>query len=297
MSVLVVGAAGNIGRRVVAALLDLDVEVTALVRESEREAPAGLTLTGPQVRIAHGDLARPGTLRKAADGCSAVFVLTPHSPHQVELQNAAVDAAAEAGAKVVKLSSWGPAVHGNSPVPGARRHWLTQQYIIRRQVPYTILCPNYFMHVLESRYSGDVRSRGVLPSPAGDRGISMVDARDVAEVAARVLTEDGHDGRTYTLTGPTAPTYSDIANLLTTLTGHTVTYHDLPDDEFATWMESQHRQEWETDHAAAIFRLYREGKGELITADIERVTGHPPRNLRDYLTEVRHCFMPDHHAG
>lgn len=111
MSSLIIGATGNIGQLVVKALLDINSEVTAFVRESERggSSAAGV-LARPEVRLAYGDLGKPDSVRRAAEGCRAIFILTPHSPNQVELQKVAVDAAADVGAKVVKLSSWGPAV-------------------------------------------------------------------------------------------------------------------------------------------------------------------------------------------
>src|SRR5262249_43933294 len=146
---------------------------------------------------------------------------------------------AEAGARLVKLSSWGPSVFERSPVPGARRHWETQRYALSRGVPSTFLCPNYLMHVLVNRYAGEVRRRGVLVSPAGWRGISMVDARDVAEVAALALLDGSHAGRTYTLSGSAAPTYPQLADMLTELTGRPVRYRYLSDFDFATWMAAE----------------------------------------------------------
>jgi uncharacterized protein YbjT (DUF2867 family) len=292
MSVLVIGAAGNIGRLVVREVLDRGERVTALVRDTERTVPPGSVLAAPGVTRVIGDLTRPASIRRAMDGCSAVFLLTPHSPDQVELQNVAVDAAADTGARLVKLSSWGPSVFEDTPVPGARRHWLTQQYALSRGVPSTFLCPNYFMHVLINRYAGDVRRRGVLVSPAGWRGISMVDARDVAEAAARVLTEDGHVGATYTLSGPTAPTYPKIADILSRLTGRTVRYHYQSDAEFNAWMATESRQDWETAHAAGIFAFYRDGGGELVTDDVQRILGRAPRSIEDFLAERYADFLP-----
>ncbi len=292
MSVLVIGAAGNIGRLVVRAVLDRGAQVTALVRDTERTVPPGSVLAAPGVTRVIGDLTRPASIRRAMAGAESVFLLTPHSPDQVELQNVAVDAAAETGTRLVKLSSWGPSVYETSPVPGARRHWLTQQYALERGVPSTFLCPNYFMDVLVNRYAGEVRRRRVLPGPAGWRGISMVDTRDVAEVAARVLTEDGHTGATYTLSGPSAPTYSRIADLLTRHTGRVVRYHYLSDPEFEEWMTRQGRQGWETAHAAAIFAFYRAGGGELVTGDVERITGRPPRSVEAFLAERYAEFLP-----
>lgn len=292
MSVFVIGGSGNIGQRVVRALVERDTKVTALVREAEGEPDPGSALALPGVRRVRGDLRDAAALRAGAEGCEAVFVLTPHSPDQVELQNAAVDVAADVGARIVKLSSWGPAVREDSPVPGARRHWITQQHILKRGLPYTILCPNYFMQVLINRYAGEVRRSGRLVSPAGTRGISMIDAQDVADVAAAVLTTDGHDGQTYTLSGPTAPTYSDIAALLTDLTHRKVEYHDLSEREFEDWMASENRQPWETAHAAGIFGLYRQGVGETVTDDVYRITGRRPRSIDAFLASNIHHFQP-----
>lgn len=293
MTVLVIGASGNIGRNVVRELVGRDVDVVAFVRRSERDIAVAGPLAHPRIRVAEGDLSHPDSVRKAADGCAAMFILTPHSPDQVALQNTAVDAAVAVGAKVVKVSSWGPAVYQDSPVPGAHRHWLTQQYIVECGIPYTFLQPNYFMQVLTNRYAGEVRRRGVLVSPAGGRGISMVDVRDVAEVAARTLIEPGHDGRSYALSGPAAITYEDIARILTRLTGRDVTYHDLSEDEFSRWMADEGRQPWETDHAAAIFRLYRAGIGELVTDHVQQITGRPPRTIEDFLVEQRSHFAAE----
>jgi uncharacterized protein YbjT (DUF2867 family) len=285
MGVLVVGASGTVGRHVVRALVRRNADVVAFVRNPGPRFAGG-------VRVIEGDLADPDTVRKAVTGCRAMFLLTPHCPQQVTWQNHAVDAAADVGARVVKLSSWGPAVHADSPVPGARRHWITQQYILKRQLPYTFLQPNYFAQVLVDRYAGHVRRTGRLVSPAGDRGISIVDVRDVAEVAACCLVDPNHDGQTYVLTGPTAPTYAYIAGMLCALTGREVRYVDLTDAQFAEWAAAQGRADWEVAHATEIFRLSRAGAGDRVTGDVERVTGRAPRSIADFLAEHRTAFTP-----
>lgn len=291
MTVLVIGAAGNIGRHVVRELVDRGADVVAFLRDPRDPAADG-QFDHPQIRAVHGDLGEPDTVRKAALGCAAVFVLTPHSPEQVELQNTAVDAAASADAKVVKVSSWGPVVHADSPVPGARRHWITEQYIRKRQIPYTFLQPNHFMQVLVTRYAAELRRSGRLVAPAGEAGISMVDARDVAEVAALALIDSRHDGCTYALSGPSAPSFRRIAKLIGELTGRDVSYEDLSDEQYTEWMAQEHRLDWEVEHAAAIYRLYRDGLGEDVTDAVQHVTGHPPRNIEDFLAENRHHFTP-----
>src|SRR5262249_60469611 len=94
-----------------------------------------------------------------------------------------------------------------------------------------------------------------------------------------------HAGRTYTLSGSAAPTYPQLADMLTELTGRPVRYRYLSDFDFATWMAAEGRPDWETAHAVAIFAFYRNGGGELGTDHAERITGHPPRPVEDFLAE------------
>ena len=80
MSVLVIGAAGNIGRLVVRAVLDRGAQVTALVRDTERTVPPGSVLAAPGVTRVIGDLTRPASIRRAMAGAESVFLLTPALP-------------------------------------------------------------------------------------------------------------------------------------------------------------------------------------------------------------------------
>src|SRR5690242_12022233 len=90
MKVLVIGASGNIGQNVVRGLLGLGADVVAFVRDATGEVPPTSPLAQPEVQLASGDLLQPDTVRKAATGCDSVFIVTPHAPNQVTMQNAAV---------------------------------------------------------------------------------------------------------------------------------------------------------------------------------------------------------------
>ena len=92
-----------------------------------------------------------------------------------------------------------------------------------RPVSYTILQPNVF-HQNMLRMAAPIRERGRFRSAVGDARISMIDVRDIAEVAVKALTEDGHAGNVYVLTGPEAVTYLDVARLLSNAIGNAVVY-------------------------------------------------------------------------
>jgi uncharacterized protein YbjT (DUF2867 family) len=262
-----------------------------------REVVRSLTARGAQVTVFDGDLTNAEEVRAAVSNCSAVFLATPSSPDQVACQNIAVDAATDVGAKVVKLSEWGPAVRADSPVPAARRHWITQQYILKRRIPYTFLQPNRLAQSIVDQYADQVRSAGRLGLPAGYRGVSMVDARDVAEVAACSLLDPAHDGHTYVLTGPSAPTFAEVAQALSEMTGREIGYEDLTEDRFAERAAAAGWAQWEIDNVLETFRLYRDGAGELVTDDVQRVTGRPARTLTDVLQQHRHAFSDNLRYG
>lgn len=147
------------------------------------------------------------------------------------------------------------------------------------------------MQELIRHYAPEVRRRGVLVDPAGGRGVSVVDEHDVAEVAARVLVEPGHEGRTYALTGPAAPTFAELAELLAGLMSVRVSASELAGPELAAWLAREHRP-WEAE-LDALFGQFREGAGEAVTEDVHRVTGHEPRPVADFLKAHLHHFLPD----
>jgi uncharacterized protein YbjT (DUF2867 family) len=287
--ILVCGASGNTGKAVVRHLLDRGVQARGLVRDRAEIARAAV-LADPRVEIVTGDLAEPATLRSAVEDCDGLFVTTPHAPEMTAIQSNAIDAAATVGAHVVRISGWTPSVAEDSPAPGGRRHWATEQHLKGSGLPYTILQCNYFMQNLVNRNASTIAGQDMLAGPLADCRISMVDAADIAEVAACALTEEGHEFRTYTVSGPAAVSYREIVDTLGALLGRTIRYEDMSPDDFRAWMLENGRVEWEADHALALFEMYRAGLGETVTDSVERVTGRPPESLEGYLRRHLDAF-------
>ena len=296
MKILVIGATGNVGASLVCKLVQLGADVRVLVR-AETDLPRQWAMPRGELEVFVGDLADRSALTPALADCDSVFLTTPHSPTMPELHRNLIDAAKRLGTRVVRLSGWTPSITGNSLAPGGRGHWLVEQYLMNSGLPYTILRVNYFMQNIATRNASVIREQNIFAGPLAKARISMIDTDDVAASAARVLTCAESD-RLYTLTGPSAVSYADVAEQLTDLLGRRIQYVNMPPLRFRQWMLESGRQAWEADHALALFAIYREDLGEMVSEDVEVLTGRQPSSLRDYLLRNLTMFEGDHvHAS
>ncbi|HEY1434276.1 MAG TPA: hypothetical protein VGG65_02815, partial [Thermoanaerobaculia bacterium] len=121
-----------------------------------------------------------------------------------------------------------------------------------------------------------------------------VDVRDIAAVAARVLTEDGHAGRTYELTGPEAQSLADAARKIGKSAGREVRFVDVPADEARKAMVAVGVSEWMADALNDLYAWYQRGastpNGSTVTPDVERVLGRPPRAFEPFVRENLQTF-------
>ena len=129
------------------------------------------------------------------------------------------------------------AVGVHSPVRFLRYHAAVEQHVRELGIGYTFLRPNlYFQGLLT--FARSISAEGWFFAPIGDSAVSAVDVRDIASVAAATLTEAGHEGATYTLTGPEAITHAQMAAALTAALDRTVTFVDVPPEAFADMNEN-----------------------------------------------------------
>jgi uncharacterized protein YbjT (DUF2867 family) len=254
----VLGATGRIGRRLVDRLTQVGVPVVAI----SRRPPA---VTAVVWRTA--DLASPRSLDAAFEGVSTLFLLSKEEPGQVELQGNAIGAAKRAGvARVTKVSAFGSAL--DAALRECRWHAQTERELEASGLAYTYLRPNYFMQNLALHLGN-----GQLRAPMGNGRISMVDCRDVADVAAVVLCEPGHEGKVYELTGAESLSFADAAARLG------VAYVDVAEPVArAEWL-ARGLPGWRVESFLEIYRQYRDGFGAVVTTDVATVTGTPPRLL------------------
>jgi uncharacterized protein YbjT (DUF2867 family) len=229
--ILVTGATGTIGSALVAQLSSAGHRVRALVRDRAR---AAATL-GPFVDIVIGDLSSPESLTAAFRDIERAFVLTSGSPDLATLEGNAFRAAKEAGVRqIVKLSGIPVCVPEYArQMPLAQWHLDSEDQLRASGVPWTILRPSFFVSNIAF---WNVARRGALVLPAGEGQTALIDPRDIAGAAARVLSEPGHDGRIYELTGPELLSQRELLARVSRALGQPLEYVDAAPDAWRAEM-------------------------------------------------------------
>jgi uncharacterized protein YbjT (DUF2867 family) len=212
--IVVTGATGNVGRPLVELLVAVGEPVTAVSR-GEAEFPAG-------VRHVRADLAEPESLKPAFDGADRLFLLT----RDPELDVVPVlDAAKAAGiGRVILLSSQRTMTRLD---PSQN---VFEPAVIDSGLEWTILRPGGF-HSNAFLWAEPVRERRAVAAPFGDVGLPHIDPADIAAVAAKALTEDGHAGQAYTLTGPALVTPREQVAAVAEAIGEPVAFQEMTRDE------------------------------------------------------------------
>lgn len=279
--ILITGASGNVGREVLKQVCEAGVRVRAAYQSLQKatEAPAG-------VETVVADFNRPETLRAALTDVDRVFLVGPVAPNLVELESRATDEIKRSGVRhLVKLSAM-----GTRAATFPRQHAESEDRIKDSGVPWTFLRPNGFMQNMVIYNARTVQEQGVFYGSQAEGKVSHVDIRNVAAVAVRVLIEDGHAGRTYTLTGPEALSNSRIAEILSATLGRQIKYVNLPPEQMKQTLLDAGVLEWNANGILDLETLYREGAASTVTEDAELVLGRQPityqQFARDYASSL-----------
>ncbi|WP_248964750.1 SDR family oxidoreductase [Sphaerisporangium perillae] len=266
--IVVTGATGSIGRALIERLDGEGEEVLAVLRR-----PADL---GCEYVL--GDFDRPETVGEALSAGDRLFLNTSPWPGFVRGHRAVIDLAREAGvAQVVSVSVRGAAP--GAPLAGGM-HGEVDDHLRASGVPWSILRPVGFMQNLLT----DVRD-GRIYGSYGQGRVGYIDTRDIADVAAALLTRPvGPDG-TYVLTGPDAPTQDEIAAAVSGALGREVRYVDLPVPEMAAHLAGQGIPEPFARDLARLMADTGDGRWSTTTSTVEDVTGHRPRSLAAFLAD------------
>ncbi|MGW5664042.1 SDR family oxidoreductase [Streptomyces sp. NPDC003758] len=279
--ILVTGASGNVGTALLTRLHADGVAARAAYRDPHTTAQV-IESGGQAVTL---DLTMPDTIGPALDGIEAVFLLGATSPAQTTHELNMLAAARAVGVRVVKLSVW-RADEGLTPI--ARLHQPVEQSLVTSGLPWTILRPNFYLQNFLRQPS--IRDAGEFSLPLITAPISFVDVDDIARVAARVLTTDGHDGRVYDLTGPKALTYAEAAEEFSDVLGKPVRYVGLPDDEARVAMLSRGMPEFHVDALIGVARAYRDGGAETVTSTVADITGRAALGFADFVRRNLNFF-------
>jgi len=281
--ILVTGGTGGVGSELLRLLSKAGIATRALARHPQRaQALPGITWIA-------GDLSKPGTLTSAFEGARTLFLLTSYYEDMVELQHNAISAARAAGVTyVVKISAFAASDHSRAPV--GRWHYQVEKELQESGLGWTILRPHHFMQNLlaQAEY---VRTEGVVYSASGDGKIPYVDGRDVAAVAFVTLTQPGHLGKKYVVTGSEAISYRQAAEIIGAAIGKPVRFVDESPDEARARRVREGLPPAVVESALAIAAYQRAGgKTVTITSTVTDLTGRPPRTVGEFVREHADLF-------
>ncbi len=276
--ILVCGATGTIGSRVVERLTAEGLPVRALVSRK----PSGPSSADPKVEVAVADLVRPETLHEVFEEVEQVFLLTPNVAEQAQMEANLIESARSAGVKhVVKLSVMGASARSSSYF--SRLHGKSEQQLEQSGMAWTHIRSNMLMQNL--RWFREALAQGVLPMPLGQAVVSHVDAVDVAKVISKVFTGAEHYRQAYTVTGPKALSGPEVAADLSSALDKSIQYLPISTEDFRAALKQRNDPEFLINGECELFEEWKQGGGSEVTDVVLRLTGQQPASLLQFARE------------
>lgn len=276
----VLGSAGQLGSLLTARLSELDAPTKAMIHHEEsRERVAQ-----PAVDVVLGDYEDPDSLRTFMEGVDQLFLLTAVAPDTDVTQNRIIDIACERGnIEITKLSPWTAA--DDSPLILSRLHYTVEKHLAGSGLPYTILQPHHFMQTNAWILSPQVKAHGSISLPVNETAtINMVDARDVADVAAGVLTRGAHSGETLVLHGRAGVAHPAMAAALSQRLGREIAYHRVEPAVAKQRLVESGIPDYVADVFLTVMGMTDLGTYEPTPNTVTQTwAGHPPRSFDDFL--------------
>ena len=286
MTYAVIGATGRIGSAVVRGLLADGQPVIALVRDSGKAHELFGTDGNLQVRETIFD--RPAEVRTALEGAATVFLAMGSVGAEGNIQRAAIQAVAMSSARqLVRLSVLNASA--DSLGINQRAHWSIDSAARIAGVPYTTIRPAIFSASLLAA-AGEVRASRAWTGLADTGRVALVDHRDVAEAAVRVLTDPATWGNHHDLTGPSLLSWPGAMRLLSAELGEEVTFATVTERELLRRLTSRGVPPAEAELLITREWALLAGENERVTSAVTDLTEHAPRSVEAFLHENRELF-------
>ena len=278
MTIAVTGATGELGGRVARELSSRGLEQRLIVRDPA-QAPK---LPGAAVVTASYEDSE--TMARALEGASTLFLVSGHEdPDRISLHRKAIEGARLAGVERIVYTSFMGAAP-NATFPYARDHGATEQAVREAGISLTSMRDTLYAD-FAPRFVGD---DGVIRAPAGHGRVAWVARADVARLAAVLLTEPGHEGQIYDVSGPHAIDLHETARILTKATRRAITYHA------ETLVEAKESRaghpDWLVDGWVGSYLMLDTGEGSVTSHTIEHLTGQRPMTLSEFLAAEPSSF-------
>lgn len=281
--ILVTGASGNVGGAVLQELLRSSAPVRSMYRSTgdAAKAPAG---TNPVI----ADFADRVSLERALDGVDRVYLVCSPIPQLVELESNMVDACRVHGIRYLVLNSALGADTYDKSFP--KWHHEVEEHLRASGIPATILRLESFMQNIPAFFASTINSQGAFYAAMGEAAVGFVDVRDIGAVVAKILTSDGHAGKTYTLTGPELLNYSQVAAKLSQVLGRPVRYVAITQEQLRPSLRDMGMPPWQVEALADLQAYYADGTGGKVTSDVRDVLGREPVRMDQFLRDYASAF-------
>lgn len=280
-TILVTGATGNTGSLIAAQLRERGVDVRALVRNEGKAA----ALRDQGVEVVRGDLDDPSSLTDAVAGVDKIYLVTWNGPTAEQQRKNLVEVAKRSGMPhVVVGGALGPPSRITDALAAAN------EYLKASGLPWTILQPTFFMQNVMAATA--TIAHGQLYWDLGDGRVPAIDVRDIADCAVSVLTSDGHEGKSYDLTGPAAISFHDMAGALSHELGYDVSYIPVATQAAKEFLISLGFPEWIADGFGELMAGFAANwAADKTTPNVETLSGHPARSFAQFVRDYRGYFL------
>jgi len=281
LKVLVTGATGNTGSLLVPQLLQADVDVRVFVRDEAKAKQ--YKDSGAEVVV--GDLDKPGTILPAVKDVDKIYLLTWNGETQLQQAKNVIEAAKQSGnPHIIRHSMWGSE---NSRI--IKQGYQIDEMIKSSGLPWTILKPTFYMQNTMMA-AQTVTSNGVIYWDMKDGKLGTIDVRDIADSAFAVIIGEGHEGKSYILTGPEAVSFNDIAETFSRVLDKDVKYVNVPGEASFQAMVGMGIPEWIAHGYAELSEGFSNNFANSTTKNVEILTGHPARSFEEFANDFAQVF-------
>jgi uncharacterized protein YbjT (DUF2867 family) len=282
--ILITGATGTVGSEVVKRLSAQGVQLRAVTRDP-RKAEANQL---PNVHFVQGDFEDSDSTRRACSGVDRAFLLTNSTERTEQQQIGFTRVATQNGVRhIVKISQ----LHADTNSPGRflRYHASVEAAIQASGLTFTFLRPNLYMQGLLN-FRKSIQEKSAFFAAAGDARISVVDVRDLADVAVAPLTTSQHDNKIYSLTVPDALTFAEMAHQLSKALGRTIRFVDVPPESMRVALADLGFPAWQADGLLEEFAMYRRGEAAGVEPGVREALGRPARSFDEFARDYASLF-------
>jgi NAD(P)H dehydrogenase (quinone) len=296
--IIVTGASGQFGRAASEQLLEICAPEDVICLSRTPENLADLAEKGATVRRA--DFDDPASLRAAMEGGERMLLIsTTRVGTRVEQHTNAVDAAVAAGVKAVAYTSILGCGAPNNPSVEQFDHLATERMIEKSGLAYTHLRDSLYAEAVATAMSIPALLAGHKPENAGNGLVPIVSRDDCVAIAVGVLTQDGHANKAYDVTGPELWQLPDAMALVSQMAGKPIVIEPVDDEGMYEYFDSLGVARkasdvvpdgpipWASEGMVTFGQSIREGFMNIVSHDVERVTGRPPRTLRPVLEQYQ----------